>query len=138
MADINQEIEQIVAEMREVGKQAAPCKGGNHNNLLRYNELRERILSKFLEVFDTGGRLEMPTLTLPNEWVSVYDRLPEPGERVLATDCGFVGEFYINKRGKWQRYNVNCSELLMALDILYWMPLPAPPDCRPPEGGAER
>lgn len=68
-----------------------------------------------------------PTLTPPNEWVSVYDRLPEPGERVLATDCGFVGEFYINKRGKWQRYNVNCSELLMALDILYWMPLPAPP-----------
>lgn len=66
-----------------------------------------------------------PILTPPNEWVSVYDRLPEPGERVLATDCGFVGEFYINKRGKWQRYNVNCSELLMALDILYWMPLPA-------------
>ena len=58
MADINQEIDQIVAEMREVGKQAAPCKGGNYNNLLRYNELRERILSKFLEVFDTGGRLE--------------------------------------------------------------------------------
>ena len=76
----------------------------------------------------------IPTLTPPNEWVSVYDRLPEPGERVLATDCGFVGEFYINKRGKWQRYNVNCSELLMALDILYWMPLPAPPDRRPPEG----
>ena len=76
----------------------------------------------------------IPTLTPPNEWVSVYDRLPEPGERVLATDCGFVGEFYINKRGKWQRYNVNCSELLMALDILYWMPLPAPPDCCPPEG----
>lgn len=75
-----------------------------------------------------------PTLTPPNEWVSVYDRLPEPGERVLATDCGFVGEFYINKRGEWQRYNVNCSELLMALDILYWMPLPAPPDRRPPEG----
>lgn len=75
-----------------------------------------------------------PTLTPPNEWVSVYDRLPEPGERVLATGCGFVGEFYIDKRGKWQRYNVNCSELLMALDILYWMPLPAPPDRRPPEG----
>ena len=69
----------------------------------------------------------MPTLTPPNEWVSVYDRLPEPGERVLATDCGFVGEFYINKCGKWQRYNVNCSELLMALDILYWMPLPKSP-----------
>lgn len=81
-----------------------------------------------------GDENQIPTLTPPNEWVSVYDRLPEPGERVLATDCGFVGEFYINKRGKWQRYNVNCSELLMALDILYWMPLPAPPDRRPPEG----
>ena len=68
-----------------------------------------------------------PTLTPPNEWVSVEERLPEPGERVLATDCGFVGEFYINKRGEWQRYNVNCFELLMALDILYWMPLPEPP-----------
>ena len=78
--------------------------------------------------------LARPTLTPPNKWVSVYDRLPEPGERVLATDCGFVGEFYINERGKWQRYNVNCSELLMALDILYWMPLPTPPDRRPPEG----
>ena len=71
--------------------------------------------------------LSMPTLTQPNEWVSVYDRLPEPGERVLATDCGFVGEFYINERGQWQRYNVNCHALLMALDILYWMPLPKSP-----------
>ena len=70
---------------------------------------------------------EQPTLTPPNEWVSVDERLPEPGERVLATDCGFVGEFYINKCGKWQRYNVNCFELLMALDILYWMPLPERP-----------
>ena len=97
------------------------------------------------DIYGDGNRLvylkdvlglidEQPTLTPPNEWVSVDERLPEPGERVLATDCGFVGEFYINKRGKWQRYNVNCSELLMALDILYWMPLPAQPDRRPPEG----
>ena len=80
-------------------------------------------------LMDAGKEVlqEVSTLTPPNEWVSVYDRLPEPGERVLATDCGFVGEFYINKRGKWQRYNVNCSELLMALDILYWMPLPKSP-----------
>ena len=70
---------------------------------------------------------DMPTLTPPNEWVSVYEKLPEPGERVLATDCGFVGEFYINERGQWQRYNVNCHALLMALDILYWMPLPKSP-----------
>ena len=61
------------------------------------------------------------------EWISVYDKLPEPGERVLATDGGFAGEFYINSQGQWQRYNVNNYSLLMALDILWWMPLPEPP-----------
>ena len=60
-------------------------------------------------------------------WIPVTERLPKCGERVLATDGGFVGEFYINKRGQWQRYNVNDYSLLMALDILFWMPLPEPP-----------
>lgn len=60
-------------------------------------------------------------------WIPVTERLPEPGERVLATDGGFVGEFYINSQGQWQRYNVNNYSLLMALDILWWMPLPEPP-----------
>lgn len=78
--------------------------------------------------------MAIDALDPPNEWVSVEERLPEPGERVLATDCGFVGEFYINERGQWQRYNVNCHALLMALDILYWMPLPEPPESRPTEG----
>ena len=89
---------------------------------LARSDAQKSLLGRVLYIVEN-----MPTLTPPNEWVSVYDRLPEPGERVLATDCGFVGEFYINKRGKWQRYNVNCSELLMALDILYWMPLPKSP-----------
>ena len=61
-------------------------------------------------------------------WISVEDRLPPEGERVLATDGAFVGEMYINKRGQWQRYNVNDYSLLMALDILWWMPLPEPPE----------
>ena len=60
-------------------------------------------------------------------WIPVTERLPEPGERVLATDGGFVGELYVNSRGQWQRYNVNDHSLLMALDILWWMPIPEPP-----------
>ena len=59
-------------------------------------------------------------------WIPVTERMPECGKRVLATDGGFVGEFYINKRGQWQRYNVNDYSLLMALDILFWMPMPEP------------
>ena len=102
-------------------------------NTLNDDSLAERVikdsdvqwcLSELQDILEAGTT----TLTPPNEWVSVDEKLPEPGERVLATDCGFVGEFYINERGQWQRYNVNCHALLMALDILYWMPLPAPPE----------
>ncbi len=71
------------------------------------------------ELLDSGVTVQ--------EWISVNDRLPENGERVLATDGAFVGEFYISDRGQWKRYNVNRHELLMALDILWWMPLPEPP-----------
>lgn len=61
-------------------------------------------------------------------WIPCSERLPNPGERVLATDGGFVGEMYIGKRGEWRRYNVTYIEDLMALDILWWMPLPEPPE----------
>ena len=84
----------------------------------------DKIVDRLAAYEDTGLT---PEEVQQMRWIPVEERLPEPGKRVLATDCGFVGEFYINKRGKWQRYNVNCYELLMALDILYWMPLPASP-----------
>ena len=99
-----------------------------------YPVVTQEIIDRLAAYEDTGLT---PEEVQQMRWIPVEERLPEPGERVLATDCGFVGEFYINKRGKWQRYNVNCSELLMALDILYWIPLPAPPDRRPPEGEEE-
>ena len=61
MNDINQDITRMIVEMRELGKLPAPCKGGSHNNLLRYNKLRDRILDKFLSAFDEGYRLKIPT-----------------------------------------------------------------------------
>lgn len=66
--------------------------------------------------------------TMDNTWIPCSERMPNPGERVLATDGGFVGEMYIDKRGQWQRYNVANHEDLMALDILWWMPMPEPPE----------
>ena len=63
-----------------------------------------------------------------SEWISVKERLPKAGERVLATDGYFVGEFFLNRRGQWQRYNVNNYLLMAAFDILHWMPLPEPPN----------
>ena len=72
--------------------------------------------------------VDMPTLTLPNEWVSVEERLPEPGERVLAAKGTFAGEAYLASNGAWMRRDG------FPWEVDAWMPLPAPPDRRPPEG----
>ena len=72
-----------------------------------------------------------PTLTPPNEWVSVEERLPEPGERVLAAKGTFVGEAYLASNGAWMRHDG------FPWEVDAWMPLPASPDRRPPEGEEE-
>lgn len=75
----------------------------------------------------------VPTLTPPNEWVSVEERLPEPGERVIATDGAFVGEGYMDCYGVWCRPNGMRWNMLDS-EVTHWIPLPALPDRRPPEG----
>ena len=67
------------------------------------------------------------TLTPPNEWVSVEERLPEPGERVLAANGSFVGEAYLASNGTWMRHDG------FPWEVDCWMPMP---DRRPPEGEA--
>ena len=70
----------------------------------------------------------MPTLTPPNEWVSVEERLPEPGGRVLAANGSFVGEAYMASNGAWMRHDG------FPWEVDAWMPMP---DRRPPEGDAD-
>ena len=80
---------------------------------------------------------KMPTLTPPNEWVSVEDTVPDPGERVLATDGIFVGEAYRSSANSWFRHTgFPWGEGVMGGTVRFWMPLPAPPDRRQPEGEA--
>ena len=77
----------------------------------------------------------MPTLTPPNEWVSVEDAVPDPGERVLATDGIFVGEAYRTSADSWHRHTgFPWRDGVTGRTVKYWMLLPAPPDRRPPEG----
>ena len=73
MNNINKDMARMIAEMREIGKQAAPCKDGNYNNLLRCNELRNRILEKFLSAFGAGYRLQVSTENHPNEPLTFDD-----------------------------------------------------------------
>ena len=96
---------------------------------------------------------EMPTLTPPNEWISVEDRLPEDEARQYIEDeldgIGYlypclltykspnterihVVRFYYDIIQKW--FVNNGERLCEKGRCIAWMPLPAPYDRRPPEG----
>ena len=92
----------------------------------------------------------MPTLTQPNEWVSVDERLPEynPGTGAKS--------YWVAKKdnaGNWQMKIAQYCDYGYAMtmdaetevtwrdwdftkiaNVTHWMLLPAPPDSRPPEG----
>ena len=97
----------------------------------------------------------VPTLTPPNEWVSVEKRLPEDEARQYIKDeldgIGYlypclltykspnterihVVRFYYDIIQKW--FVNNGEELCEKGRCIAWMPLPAPPDRLPPEGEA--
>ena len=78
----------------------------------------------------------VPTLTLPNEWVRVEDALPPNMDDVLVViqnngECWTVTGYYSNTSNVWYAM-LNGQDTQM--DVLWWMPLPVPPDRRPPEG----
>ena len=82
----------------------------------------------------------VPTLTQPNEWVSVEERLPEPD--FPGQQRGFYLVALSNRTVKELMYEFRHYENMMfdvgwhetAYPVTHWMPLPAPPDRRPPEG----
>lgn len=77
----------------------------------------------------------MPTLTPQNEWVSVEERLPENHAQVLMWSAKWkiaeAGSYY--NQHFWLYSEI--GDGYIADNITHWMPLPAPPDRRPPEGG---
>ena len=97
---------------------------------------------------ETGGFAEwlaeylaehLPTLTPPNEWVSVEERLPTDERPVLVfvgyadTMTGFIttsSYFCFDPNPHWQWDGLVRDEQR----TLFWMPLPVSPDRRPPEG----
>ena len=59
------------------------------------------------------------------EWISVKDKLPEKGERVIFTNGIFVGEGYLNVNGKWRRY-MDVPYNVDIFNVTHWMPMPTP------------
>lgn len=85
-----------------------------------------REIAKFVE--------DMPTLTLPNEWVSVEERLPPEHEPVLCIVNGkpkpniTLEEAY--QLGSWNKADGWIIDEYLDWEdavVLWWMPLPDPP-----------
>ena len=99
-------------------------------------------VSEFESGFNQGLNQAMwiithaPTLAPPNEWVSVEERLPEDKQIVLFHQKnGFIycAEYFAGNKllsPAWFIDN-DCWEVG---EVTHWLPLPAPPDRRPPEG----
>lgn len=64
-----------------------------------------------------------------NKWISMNDRKPEVGEKVILTNGDIVKEGWVRPDGVW-KYGVEHNELWSRLSIVpptHWMPLPDPP-----------
>ena len=64
-----------------------------------------------------GAIENAPTLTTPNEWISVEERLPEPTYCVLVYTTDYSIEVdALDSDGEWMSY-----------EVTHWMPLPKSP-----------
>ena len=62
------------------------------------------------------------------QWISVDDRRPKPGTRVLATDGVFVGEAYRTSADTWRRYDGIAMRDCIGSVVTHWMPRPEAPE----------
>ena len=81
------------------------------------------------------------TLTPPNEWVSVEERLPEESDgMVLLTDGISVRTGYRNWMFRMDDYPIvfvpGQKKGGGEMAVTHWMKISAPPNRRPPEGEA--
>ena len=89
------------------------------------------------DIFAKTYEAALPTLTPPNEWVSVEERLPGSQEDVLVVafwhECWQTMIGWHSDAGKKWRVITPHGEREPG-GVSHWMPIPAPPDRRPPEG----
>lgn len=107
------------------------------------------------DIYGDGNRLvylndvldlidEQPTLTPPNEWVSVENAMPSEHEPILCIVSGkpkaniTLEEAY--QLGSWNKADGWIIDEYLDwedADVSWWRKLPEPPGCRPPEGDAD-
>lgn len=77
----------------------------------------------------------MPTLTQPNDWVNAKDNPPKlTGKYICCVEDthGHMWSIPADYLSEMKTWVGEFGEIKNK--VVYWMPLPAPPNCRPPEG----
>lgn len=97
------------------------CKAGEAQNRREYIEFAAANVIERLTAENAALREKVP------QWISVEERRPEPGKRVLATDGVFVGEAIYALDGRWSGYGGGILRDCLGIVIPHWMPLPSAP-----------
>ena len=122
---------------------------GTANNFLFFKSRNNAELVKAILEWEDAHPNEAvpykPTITPPNKWVSVEERLPDKHDEYIVCACDegepideriwgdtvVVFADYYDGTFIWYEGN---REYDISDIVTHWMPLPAPPDRRPPEG----
>nr|DAO35332.1 MAG TPA: Protein of unknown function (DUF551) [Caudoviricetes sp.] len=97
------------------------CKVGEIQDRREYIEFAAANVIERLTAENAALREKVP------RWISVEERRPEPGKRVLATDGVFVGEAYRTSADTWRRYDGIAMRDCLGSIVTHWMPLPSTP-----------
>lgn len=71
---------------------------------------------------DAADAIEELLAAVP-KWISVEERLPKFGERVLVSNGGFVCESFLSQSGRWQRGGVD----MFFMTPTHWCEMPESP-----------
>ncbi len=97
------------------------CKVGEIQDRREYIEFAAANVIERLSAENAALREKVP------QWISVEERRPEPGKRVLATDGVFVGEAIFARDSRWSGYGGGILRDCIGSVITHWMPLPPVP-----------
>lgn len=89
---------------------------------------QENLLDKAAEVIELLTAENAALREKVPRWISVEERRPEPGKRVLATDGVFVGEAYRTSADTWRRYDGIAMRDCLGSIVTHWLPLPEAPE----------